>query len=463
MKILLINPPIPLSFHNREYYLPSGLMYLASVLKENGEEVKILDLKPRTSKFEKLGAPENFYENIIIDAVFDFNPDFAGFGCLYSGNFFDILKFSEAIKKKFSKVPIAVGGIHPTIYPSEILKNCPSIDWIFLGESEETIIKVVNRIKDKSYEFSGIDGFAFRKSGEVMVNSKTDYIQDLDAIPFPDYSLLNIEDYSVDTSCWHNPKKLLFKTSFPIISSRSCPNQCPFCSMFMLMGPRWRPRSATNVVDEIEYFYNKYNQNHFLFMDDNMTLGKARTLEICREIVKRGLNIQFETPNGISINTLDEEVMEAMVSAGLVRVSLAIESGSDYIRNSIMKKRLDRKKIFEIVKFTKKYKQLYTKAFFIIGMPEETKETLEETYRMIKEIDVDRVYIHNVVPYPGTKLFEQALRDNLFVDISVDNLYKSPDLYVANWKRIFIKPYNLSLDDLRKFRFKCESLIMSYR
>ena len=176
------------------------------------------------------------------------------------------------------------------------------------------------------------------------------------------------------------------------------------------------------------------------------------------EITKRDMNIQFETPNGIAIKTLDEEVLDSMVSAGLVRTSLAIESGSDYIRNEIMKKNLSKEKIYEIIDATKKYEQLFVNAFFIMGMPEETKETLEETYNMIKEIDVDKIHLHNIVPFPGTEVFNQALRDNLLVNVDTTNLYKESDVYCANHKKSFIKPYELSLEDLSDFRTKCEKL-----
>ena len=229
--------------------------------------------------------------------------------------------------------------------------------------------------------------------------------------------------------------------------------------MYQAMGPRWRARSARNVVDEIEHVVRTYGQSHFSFMDDNFTFSKARTLEICQEIVRRGLDIQFETPNGLSMKTLDAEVLDALVKAGLVRVSLAIESGSDFIRNQVMKKHLSRDKILEVIRLTHRYPQLYVKAFFIIGMPEETLETLEDTYRMIEQIDVDRVYIQNIVPFSGTAVFEQAVRDGLLVDVDIRELYKTDALYITNYDRIFIKPYALELEQLRQFRARCEALI----
>lgn len=455
MKILLINPPVPSSYYNREFYLPSSLMYIGAVLKKNNDQVSILDLKI----YQREKDPEwGFFEEKILGRIKEFSPDIIGWGCLFSGNFPDLLKLSELVDKFYPNMPQILGGIHAAIYTNEILKNCPAIDYIILGEGEDSIVKLINALKE-NHGLDEVPGFAYRKEGGIKINAKESYIKNIDDIPFPDYELVNLEDYYIDTSNWYNPKKLQFKTSIPIITSRSCPNKCTFCSMWQVMGPMWRARSAKNVVDEIEYVYNKYGQSHFSFNDDNISLSRSRTIDICKEIVKRGLNIQFETPNGLSIKTLDEEVIEWLVKAGLVRVSLAIESGSDYIRNKVMGKYLDKEKIYQVIKIFKKYPHVFLKVFFIIGMPEETKETLEQTYQMIKDIDADKVYLHNVVPFPGTKVFEQAKRDNLLVEINLNDLYKSGDLYITNFDRIFIKPYNLELDDLREFRARCNSLI----
>jgi len=456
MKTLLVNPPIPVTFYNREYYLPSGLLYIGAVLQKEGGDVKLLDLKIFQGKGQE--PSEEFYESKLIEILQDFQPDLIGIGSLFSGNFPDILRISRRAKQEKEHIPIVIGGIHPTLYAKEILENCPSIDYIVLGEGENSIIEFVKAIK-KNRNFDEIDGFAFRRDGKIIVNSKKKYIENIDIIPFPAYDLVNLEDYYTDTSNWHNPKQLPINTSIPIITSRSCPNRCTFCSMYEVMGPRWRARSPKNVVDEIEYFYRKYNHQHFSFMDDNLTLNKQRIIDISNEIVKRKLDIQFETPNGISINTLDKKVLDAMVSAGFIRTYLAIESGSDYIRNKIMKKNLSREKIYEVIDLVKDYKQLQINAFFIIGMPEETKETLEETFEMIKKIDANKTLVMNIVPFPGTKVFEQALRDNLLVDIDIKNLYNATDFYFTNYDRFFIKPYNLSIDDLRDFRKRCDDLL----
>lgn len=457
MKILLVNPPMPVAWYNDEFYLPSSLLYLGAQLQKNGEDVRVLDLK--AIKIPQGDSPEKFYDKILLETILEFGPKLIGFGCLFSGNFPDALRLSKLCKKNFGDIPVVAGGIHFTIYAKEILENCSSIDWIALGEAEETIVQLVNKIKKRDYDFSEIQRVAYRKNGKVVINPGENYISDPDVIPFPAYDLVNLKDYYTDTSFWHNPKNMPINTSIPIITSRSCPNQCPFCSMYMAMGPKWRARSPQNVVDEIEFLYNKYDHRHFSIMDDNFSLVKSRVIEICALIKKRGLDLQFETPNGLSLKTLDKEVIDAMVSAGLVRVSLAIESGSDYIRNTVMRKNLDREKIFEVTKMIKEHKSIFTNAFFIIGMPEETQETLMDTYNMMKEIDVDKIHLMNIVPFPSTRVYEQALRDNLLVDLDPKSIYQADDLYFKNYDRFFIKPYELELADLSEFRVKCAELM----
>jgi magnesium-protoporphyrin IX monomethyl ester (oxidative) cyclase len=454
MRILLVNPPNPANYYNQEVYLPSSLLYIASALIEKGHELRLLDLKsPKYKNNNQTG-----HEELFIQAVASFSPDLIGFGCLFSGNFTQLLRLSVLSKERFPQVPVIIGGIHPTIYALEILANCSSIDWIILSEGEESIVDFIDVFKEGRSDFSKIDGFAYKNSGKIYINPKTKFIKDADSIVFPAYNLVDLADYYVDTSLWHNPKKLQINTSVPIISSRSCPNRCNFCSMFLAMGPVWRPRSPKNVVDEIEYVYKTYNHRHFSFLDDNFSLSKPRVLEICDLIIKRKIDIQFETPNGLAINTLDEEVLDAMVAAGMVRTYVAIESGSDYIRNKIMRKNLSQDKIYAVTKLLKKYKELNVAAFFIIGMPEETSDTLMDTYEMIKKIEVNRVFMMNVVPFPGTEVFAQARRDNLLVDTDPDKLYLADDRYLTNYDRFFLKPYKLELAQLKEFREKCEQL-----
>lgn len=457
---LLVNPPIPSVISNKEYKLPPAILYLAGYLKKAGENVEILDLniyKPWELNSEK---PEEECYTHLLKKINEIKPSLIGFGCLFTGNFSSVLKFSEFVKKNFPNIKIVIGGMHPTIFAREILTHCPFIDYVVIGEGERQLLSLVKCLKNEESDIDEIkDGFAFRVDGKVIVYPQKEYIENPDDIPFPAYELVDFKDYKGDLSNWHNPKRLQFDMTVPLITSRSCPYRCNFCSMFLVMGPKFRPRSAKNVVDEIELLYNQYGINHFNIMDDNFTLDKKRVIEICEQICKRNINIQFETLNGLMLHKLDKDIIDAMVSAGWVRGALSIESGSDYIRNEIMGKNLQKEKIYEVVDLAKRHPSLYLKGCYIIGMPEDTYKTLMETYEMIKELDIDEALVANIIPFPGTKLFDQCLRDNLFIDLGLENIWKESSLYPhPGNKRFFIKPYNLTLEDLQYFRKKFDRI-----
>jgi len=442
-RILLINPGSPDFVQHKDNALPLSLLYLASILQVNNHEVRLIDMNNDPSVN-------------LIDELSSFKPDLVGVTCLFSGRFKPAISISRKIKEYSPKTNIIMGGIHPTIFAREILKEYSCVDYICVGEGEKTLTDLVN---GKSIE--DIEGLGYRKSNNIILNEKKSFIENLNELPFPAYNLINLKDYYFDTSNWHNPKNLPINIPMPILSSRSCPNQCTFCSMFLLHGKKWRPRSAKKVVDEIEYLYKEYNHRYFSFMDDNFTFSKKRTLEITKGIMNRKLDIQFDTPNGLSIKTLDKEVMDNLVEAGLVRVCVAPESGSELIRNKLMKKNISTKKIYNFFNMIKDYKNLFVKAFFMIGYPQETKQTLSETYDMIKKIShsIDQISIFNLVPFPGTGIFEYCKNNNL-ITIPLENLHNSEIFSNYNESDIaLIKPYKLEIEDLIKFREEAYKLI----
>lgn len=445
-RVILINPPTPDFVNLKGKSLPSSLLYLGSFLKKNNKEVKILDIDNKEIDY--------------ISEIGFFQPDLIGITCLFSGRFLPSIDVSKRIKEKYPTIPIAIGGIHPTIFPKEIIKNYNAIDYVCIGEGEKTLESLVNSLNKKD-SLNRIDGLAYRNKDDIKLNPKTQFIENLDELPFPDYELVNLKDYYMDTSAWYNPKKLPVNFTLPIISSRSCPNQCTFCSMFLVHGKKWRARSPKNVVDEIEYLYKKYDHRYFSFMDDNFTLSKKRTLEITKEIINRKLDIQFDTPNGVSIKTLDREVMDSLVKAGLVKLCVAPESGSEYIRNKVMKKRISDKTIYDFFDMIKDYKGLFVKAFFVVGYPQETKETLEDTYKMIERIlpSINKVSLFNLVPFPGTEVFEEC-RKNHLINIDENNLHNTQTFSNYNESdEVFVKPYNLSIEEIVRFRERAYKLV----
>lgn len=195
-----------------------------------------------------------------------------------------------------------------------------------------------------------------------------------------------------------------------MITSRGCPYQCVFCSIHIHMGRKWRPRSPENVVDEIEELVNKYDIELISFEDDNMTLNRDRMVRICELIKERGLDFEWDTPNGVRADTLDEDLLKRMKETGCKQIYVSPESGNQHVVNDIIKKRLDLKKVEETVKLCKKI-GIRVDCFFVIGLIGETKENIRETInfaRKLKKLGAASVIFSIATPYYGTELYEKA-------------------------------------------------------
>lgn len=452
--VLLINPHSQKFASTKERHIPLGILYLSSYLKKDGHLTYFIDMHNEQITSQLCGASfdmEKYYNLKIKQIILDYKPDIIGFSVHFAGRFHPMLNISGLIKKDFPKVPIAIGGIHPTIFAQEILREYKSLDFILQGESEVSFLELINSIELGYKHFNQIDGLAYRNDSEIIVNKKEKFIEDIDSLPFPDYDLIHIRDYYFDTSEWINPKTLPINFSMHILSSRSCPRQCSFCSMFIVHGPRYRIRSASNVVNEIEYLYHRFKHRYFSFMDDNLTLNKKRAVKICDEIIKRGLDIQFDTPNGLEINSLDEELINLLTKAGMVKTCFAVESGSEEIRKSINKP-LSQDKIYSVFNLIRKYPHLDYNVFFIIGFPNETKQTLADTYNLIKQLNLRKAIISFATPFPGTRLYDECMANNL-IETDKSRLHNIDTFYFAH-NEPFFKPYKLEKQDLIDFRLR---------
>ncbi|MCS7129837.1 MAG: B12-binding domain-containing radical SAM protein [Archaeoglobaceae archaeon] len=192
------------------------------------------------------------------------------------------LRYAKRIKEAIKDAFIILGGVHVSFEPEKALKN-DYVDAVCIGEGEETILEVAERIEeDKSLE--GVRGVFYKENGEIKKNEPRSFIQDLDSLPFPAYELMPLKKYSV----------FGYKLEhFPVISSRGCPFTCRYCSSSLFMGHRFRARSAKNVVDEIEWLVNDFKAKHIAFGDDTFTFNRKRVVEICEEIKKRGIEISW--------------------------------------------------------------------------------------------------------------------------------------------------------------------------
>jgi anaerobic magnesium-protoporphyrin IX monomethyl ester cyclase len=407
MKILLINPPFDYPSPYLPLTEPLSLGYLAAYLKKHHYEVEILDAVAkkavRQNKMWHYGL--NFQE--IRQKIKEFNPDVVGLTCPFSLRIDPVLKVAWLIKKINRKIIVVAGGIHPTIFPKETV-NHKEIDYVIIGEGEKSFFDLIKHLETKKDNSTlSIDGCAFKHKGKIKIIEKQNFIENLDSLPYPARDLIPMEFYFQNKTILYG---LGEHRAASIITSRSCPYQCRFCSMYLSHGIKWRFRSAENVYGEIEELVKKYGVQEIFIMDDNFTLNKERVMKICGLMIKNKLKIRWNTPNGIRLDTLDKELIMMMKKSGCVNICVGIESGNEEIRNKVIGKKLSQEIIRKAVRLCQKA-NLPIIGFFILGLPGETEKTFKDTLEMIKTLPLTMITTSFFTPLPGTPLYETCLKN----------------------------------------------------
>ena len=415
MKIILISPPqmFAKSWVSAGVSPPLGLMYLSASLRNNGYDPRIIDAV--------VEAPNNIFEidggfsgrglsfkDIILRIPKD--AGLIGITNLFSFSYPLVRQLTHEIKKNFPGKKIVLGGAHPSATPIETVSES-SIDFVIISEGDLTIVDLAINI-DNPTALSKIDGLAYKsENGKPVFNPKTRFIEDLNSVSFPDRNAVSLELY-YEIGSPHGPCQGRWT---PILSSRGCPYQCTFCTP-NLWDRRYRVRSAKNVLDEIEQCKNEFNITEFLFEDENFTINKKRTLEICNTIINKKLNIRWQTPNGIRASVTDEEMLEAMKRSGCHHITVAPESGSERVLNEIIKKQQDKNDVTKVVMYASKI-GLKTAAYFVSGLPGETVDDVEMSIdyacTLAKE-GLDEIAFSRFVPLPGSELYDKLVREDKF-------------------------------------------------
>ena len=387
---------------------PLGFLYLATPLERDGFDVKIIDAPLRyqtTTVLDENTVRIGMTFEQIAAEIGQYAPQIIGVSCAYTMCEADAFAMIDFIKQRFPAVLLVVGGAHTSANPGYVLRN-RNIDLAVIGEGELTMLEIAQRFR-AGQDLQNIRGTALVSAGQVRINTPREYMTDLDEYG-ASWHLLDMPAYFAHPN---NANATMRRNAVDLVTSRGCPGRCIFCSIHTVWGRKWRARTAKNVVDEMELLCRKYDARQFRIQDDNLTLSKQRIIEICAEIIRRKLNIRWDTPNGIALWTLNAEVLSKMKQAGCYRVTFGIESACAKTQQYIGKT-VNLQRINDAVACCHRI-GLWVCGTFIIGFPNETRADIRETEQFIVKSGFNFPFIYVAQPMQGTRLYADFKAQNL--------------------------------------------------
>lgn len=392
MKVTFLNPP---QTNSKYKFLgvvaPSlGIGYMAAVLEKNGYDVDVLDASALELTYDEIGKE-----------ILKRKPDIVSISAL-TPTIGVALDSADKIKQVKPDTIVVLGGYHPTSEFKSVLAE-PSVDVVVRGEGEYTLLELVQTV-EAGGDLRNVSGLAFHDETDssLVLTPDRPVIQDLDELPFPAFHLFPMEKYRI----------LNITTNVAtIITTRGCPMQCSFCSSAALHGDKLRRRSYQNVCDEIELRLKEENIDTIAFMDDTFTLNKRFVRDFCQEIKRR--NLKFWWGCTSRVDSLDEELLQTMKDAGCITIFIGVESADQQVLEK-MNKNITVSKTEKAFRLARKV-GIRTIASCVIGMPEDTKRTINKTLDFVKKLNPNYALYSLATPYPGTRFYNEAFKKNLIV------------------------------------------------
>jgi anaerobic magnesium-protoporphyrin IX monomethyl ester cyclase len=384
--ISLVSPPS----RAKSVRPPLGLMYIAANLRNSLRDVSVDIVDLKSSSTSDLIVME------IMNHIRKVQPNMVGLSCL-STDTQDVKDLAARIKQYDRKIMTVVGGIHPTLFPDDLLRKSENIDFIVAGEGEAALVELVSGVREHG-ELKEIAGIGGRQHGDVFFNTARKPLSNLDALPMPAFDL-------VDMAYYTQPSEWVIRgvpvSGFYIFTGRGCPYTCRFCVNKNLSYRKVRLRSAASVVDEIEHLVNTYNIDGFFIYDDAFGLHKRRTMEICDELMARKMNLVWGCQ--ARVNLISEDMIRKMKAAGCIQLEFGVESGSQRVLERL-RKRITTEEVRHVFAMCDRY-GIRTLANYLINVPGETMADVEATFDLATDIRANINLFNITTLFPGSDLY----------------------------------------------------------
>lgn len=456
-KIILVRPPRylwPFINESDNFLLPLGLPCIAASIRARvpNTEIKIIDCPPL-----KIGW--NFLKKILEEE----NPDFVGAGeeALYHHEAVQLFKLAKEINPKI----ITIAGGHFFSWMVENSLNNFPIDFIVRFEGEETIVELIEALRNKTDLFD-VKGIAYKKNGQIVKTSLRPLIEDLDTLALPAYDLMPMGKYS--------PFGYLWPQSATLEHSRGCIDKCNFCSLWTFWGkhiltdiereelevmPKYRTKSVERTLEEVDLMYNKYNRRYIIWADPTFNVDSKWNDKFCEGLLKRKYkDLYWWAFMRADFILRDEKlgILEKMVRAGLIHPLIGVERGCTEDLREIKKSVYSRELVKEVFGiFKKKYPHVFRQGTFITCLPTDTRESMLSLVNYAIEIDIDYPAFHPVAPVPGTYLYQESKKKGLLSET---------DLKKYDWSTPIMRSNTgLSMEDLSKLNMDLNKRYVLYR
>lgn len=437
MKVLLVKHPTT-HFENTAppvSGMPLGLLSIAACLKAAGHEVTIYDgivdadeerwVPERIGTGFRMGATWEEIRGVVAAA----NPDLVGISNQFSSQVENAMETARAVKEVKRDIPVVIGGPHASVMPSTFFDTSGCVDFVVMGEGEETMVDLLDALQNKR-DVRSVKGIAFMDGNNLVIQEPRKFIADLDSIPFPAYDLIDLARYFYFNSKGRDGREAYrypgSERSVSMITSRGCPYGCIFCSIHLSMGYAFRAHSVRYVLDHTRLLKEKHGVRHIHFEDDNFSFDMTRFDGILDGLIANRFDITWDTPNGIRADCLNEDILKKCRDCGCTYIRIGVESANEDVSKRIVRKHLELNTVVNVAQLCRKI-GIDLEAFYMIGLPGETvpqmKETIDFAICQERSLGLTPYDLFTATPLIGTEMYKICIDQGYICsDLSPSNL-----------------------------------------
>jgi radical SAM superfamily enzyme YgiQ (UPF0313 family) len=374
---------------------PLGIQTLAPVLRQHGHHVRLFDTC----------HPQMQAEHIAREATAE-RPGAIALSFLSTTTYPAVKQMARRLRSGAPGIPIIAGGAFASMNAPYILKDCPDIDCVGVGEGEELLPDYLNHLDDPG----AVTGLVWRHGTEIVHNAPRPLIRDLDQFPYPDRTSLPI-DY-IESLPLDVPAVLSLDKFCTVQTSRGCPYSCIYCDIPSLSKGKWRARSAEHVLGEMQQL-NDLGYRSIYLTDDNFLLQRKRIHDICSGIIERTLEFHWGCEGRVDANAADQ--LPLMKQANCSFLAFGVEAGTQKVLDRLHK-RQTLAQVERAVNEAKRHGIERVHGFFVVGSPGETKADMMDSFRFAARLKLDTFGFNRLCAYRGTPLWQEYVDRGIIDD-----------------------------------------------